>query len=214
MGSIGGQGKNEGRRRSMSIRDRSSGRDGNPKSTVLAEGSRVRKSWLGLLRLRLSIALGRKADPDGFVLEDRVVGNVIGQDARIERLASSKKPERLTSLLNEAVTLLEAADLLVIGARLSGEDESAIAKRIGVPDVEVGPLYAKVVDRLVERLAWVVSEEARGISPPERKVLGQARFFGRSAQEIASLLRLPEEVVKSWLREAGPPDPLEPGAPR
>jgi hypothetical protein len=198
----------------MNIRDRSSWADGKLGSTVSSQGGRVRSSWLDLFRVRLPIALGLKSEPADFVLEDRTIGNTTSQDLLIERLASSNKPGRLSALLNEAVSLLEAADRRVIAARLAGEGQPPLADRIeGVVD-EVGPPYASVVDRLVERLAWVATQEARGVSPPERKVLAQARFFGRSAQEIARLLRLPEEVVTNWLREAQQSDPLEPGAPR
>jgi hypothetical protein len=193
----------------MSIRVRSTGRSDDPGSTILADGDR-RFAWLGRLQRGVSNALGLTADPVGFVLELPSEVGKAGQDVLIQRLVSSAEPERLTSVLNEAVSLLDQADRGVIAARLSGEEPSAVASRIGVTIDEVGPLYARVVDRLVERLAWVISQEALGISPPERKVLGQARFLGKSAQEIAQLFGLPLEVVQRWLREAGNSVQVEP----
>ena len=132
----------------------------------------------------------------------------------IKRLGSSKKPDRRPGLLNEAMALLDLVDRRALVARLSGDDQYTVAHRLSVRPEEVGPLYAKAVDRLVERLAWVVDQESRGVSPPERRALGQVRFLGRSPQEVARLLRLPEELVARWSRLADNPDRPEPQAPR
>ena len=198
----------------MPIRAPSSESDGNPGSTASNAGGTLGPSWFGTLCSRLLIALGMKADPAGFVLSGSVDGARSGQDLLGKRLASRKKPDRRPALLNEAMALLDLADRRVILARLSGDDPYAVAHRLSVRPEEIGPLYAKAIDRLVERLTWVVDEEARGGSPPERRALGQVRFLGRSPQEVASLLRLPEEVVSRWIRQTDEPDRPGPLAPR
>ena len=77
--------------------------------------------------------------------------------------------------------------------RLDGNPYERIAQAIEALRA-AGRAYALAVGRLGERLAFVSALERRGISPPDRQVLGHVRFF-REAQDVASRLRLNQEAV-------------------
>ena len=161
-------------------------------TTVSEAAGRRQATWLGRLRSRLSVALGRPADRGGFVLREPPAPGPIGPEALIDRLASGRNPRREAALIAEAAGLLGTEDRRAIGDRLRADGPA-----------EAGAPYADAVARLAERLAWVVVEESRGSPPPERATLGRVRFFGESPQEAAASLRLPPEVVERWARRAG-----------
>jgi DNA-directed RNA polymerase specialized sigma24 family protein len=167
--------------------------------------SRLRRLWA-----RLAGALGFRRGRSGLV-PMTPIGTAVHADGSLEHLAQERKPKIQAALLVEALALLDEADRRVLAARLPGGPYEAVAEAMGISIEAAGPRYASAVDRLCDRLTWVAIRERRGMSPPERRALGQVQFFGRSAQEIARRLRLPEEAVERWIRRAHSPSLLEGG---
>lgn len=146
---------------------------------------------------RLGNLLARRPAPAEFVLlatPDRA-------DALVQ-LERKSDPKLQLALLTEALELLDEFDRRVIELRLAGDPYDSVAKVLAINPVTAGPRYSLAVDRLVVRLSWVAALERRGISPPERAALGQVRFFGRTAQEVARRLRLNQEAVERWIQLA------------
>jgi DNA-directed RNA polymerase specialized sigma24 family protein len=152
-------------------------------------------------------ALGRPSAPAEFVLQQPA-----REDDPLERLVRTPETKLQVALLGEALALLDDDDRFVIALRLDGTPYERIAQAIGGAPDTAGARFALAVGRLGERMAFVSALERRGISPPERQVLGQVRFFGRSAQDVARRLRLNPEAVERWVRLSGLAPPPGHGA--
>jgi hypothetical protein len=169
-----------------------------------------RSSWFRRLRSRLAVALGFRTDPAGFALGAPTGVGRDDNDGGLGHLMRARKPEVQEALLVEALELLDEADRRVIAARLPGGPYEAVVEAVGIHLEAAGPPYAAAVDRLGQRLVWVVARERSGTSPPERKVLGQAKSCGSSAQEIAQRLRLPVSPLDQTSRGAPCRTPRDP----
>ncbi len=194
-----------------------SGLEQGRRPSVVKAGERSTLSWANGsdrpsrfwdLRTRLANLLGRQSAAAEFDLHVPA-----GKGEVLEWLARQAEPELQLALLTEALALLDEFDRRVISLRLAGDPYESVAKVLAISPDTAGPRYALAVERLGERLAWVAALEQRGISPPERAALGQVRFLGRTAQEVARRLRLNEEVVERWIRLSDLPPRPEHGAP-
>jgi hypothetical protein len=120
----------------------------------------------------------------------------------ITLLAEQRGEDIQVALLAEAMDLLAEADHQVISSRMRNWHPDALAAELelGMFAPGTASAFALAIDRLSERLAWLVLREGLGYSPKERAALGRIRFLGLGTQEVASNLNLPPEAVTYWVR--------------
>lgn len=156
-------------------------------------------SQAGSFRSRIARVFRLGEDSAGFASQVSLDGST--DDEVVRGLAASGDAELQIALLGEALDLLEEADARVIRSRLGALPGTSPAMSEPKEPLGTAEDYARAADRFARRLGWVASREAIGTSPSQRRALGQVRFLGKSAQEVADLLRLPPEVVAFWVRQ-------------
>jgi DNA-directed RNA polymerase specialized sigma24 family protein len=171
------------------------------RSTVTMPERNARTSWIGRLGAGIANAWRARSRPAVAVLPEPRRAAAAAVDP-LESLARDAEPGHQLALLTEALALLDEFDRRILAMRLASDPYESVAEVLGIGRDTAGPRYALALDRLGERLSWVADHERRGISPPERAALGQVHFLGRTAQDVATLLRLQPEAIRRWIRQS------------
>jgi RNA polymerase sigma factor (sigma-70 family) len=113
--------------------------------------------------------------------------------------------EEARQRLELAASWCREEDRAVIKRHLfEGRSHDEIAAEWGISVPAARQRYCRAVRRVGAALQLLERMSQRGIRGPQQEVIGLHRFQGVEPGQIADRLRLPEELVRRWIVEAGP----------